>query len=293
MKNISLFFRDSKPFSQLVGLLFLFVMGFILALGVQMLFPAGYDTPASIRLSLVSQCFAQLLMFLLPAVLFTMLYQGGGKCLALDFSGRKWLLAGVAVVIFLLLVPINDWLTWWNDHWDLASLEATMRKMSNASKEAVERMLSLTAIGELVLQLFVVALIPAVCEEMFFRGALQQLFVRWFGNNHVAIIVTALVFSLAHGDLYGLVPRFVLGLLLGYLFFFSGSMLVNVCAHFFNNAIIVLLYFFYHKGTLAMSPDAPLQMPWYTTLFCTLAAAILFVQYFVKNGKKDTPEHSI
>ena len=269
-------------------------MGFILATGLQMLMFVGNDSPSAIRLSLLGQGLSQLLIFFLPAVLFVLLYKGSvAHYLHLDFHGHKWLLAGVAMVVFLLLVPINDWITWWNDQWDLGSLEAEMRRLSDASKLAIAQMLSLTSVGDLLLQLFVVALIPAVCEELFFRGALQQILRRWFGNMHVAVIVTAILFSLAHGDLYGLVPRFVLGLILGYLFFLSGSMLVNVCAHFCNNALIVILYYLYHQGVLATSPDTPLLMPWLTTLLCTLAAVALFILYFSKNDKNTHSQKTI
>lgn len=278
----------------MVGLFFLLLVGFILATGLQILFPVGYDSPAAIRLSLVSQCVSQLLIFFLPAVLFVAFYKDHAvSYLQLDFHGRKWVLAGVAVVIFLLLVPINDWITWWNDQWDLGSLDAELRKLSNTSKSTVDKMLSLTTVGDLVLQFFVVALIPAVCEELFFRGALQQILRQWFGNIHVAILVAALVFSVAHGDIYGLVPRFILGLLLGYLFYLSGSILVNICAHFFNNALIVVLYYLYHKGVLSTTPDTPLQMPWLTTLLCTLAAVALFALYFLSKGKKTPQKKSI
>lgn len=277
-----------------MGLFFLFLLGFILASGLQILLPVGYDTPSAIRLNLLVQCLGQLLTFFLPSVLFVLLYKGSiGPYLQLDFHGRKWLLAGVAMVIFLLLVPVNDWITWWNDRWNLGSLEAEMRRLSDASKLAIAQMLSLTSVGDLLLQLFVVALVPAVCEELFFRGAMQQIFRQWFGNVHIAIFVTAILFTLAHGDLYGLVPRFVLGLLLGYMFYLSGSLLVNICAHFFNNALIVILYYLYHKGVLATSPEVPLQLPWLTTLLCTLAAVALFALYFISKDKKNNSKKTI
>ena len=294
MKNLSLFFRDSKPFPHLVGLLFLFLIGFIIASGLQMLLPVGNDSPSSIRLNLIVQCVAQLLIFGLPAVLFVLLYKGNAASyLNLDFQGRKWITAGVAMVIFLLLVPVNDWITWWNDQWSLGPLETAMRRLSDASKDAIAQMLSLTSVGDLLLQLFVVALIPAVCEELFFRGALQQILRQWFCNVHVAIVVTAVIFTVAHGDIYGLVPRFVLGLLLGYMFYLSGSLLVNVSAHFFNNALIVILYYLYNKGVLATSPEVPFRMPWLTTLLCTLAAVTLFALYFLSKGKKTPQKKSI
>jgi membrane protease YdiL (CAAX protease family) len=289
VKKLSIFFSNSKPFPQLVGLFFLFLIGFILASGIPIFLPIGYDSPAAIRISMCLQVAAQLLTFFFPAMFFVSIYQDDvSQYLSFDLHGRKWLLAGVAVVIFLLLVPINDWITWWNDQWNLGSLEEPMRKISNASKTTVEKMLSLTTTGDLLFQLVVVALVPAVCEELFFRGALQQILRQWFGNAHVAIVVTALIFSLAHGDLYGLVPRFILGLLLGYLFYLSGSLLVNLCAHFFNNALIVVLYYLYHKDVIAMSPDTPLLVPCLTTLLCTLAAAALFALYFIKKAENDS-----
>ena len=294
MKSLSIFFHDSKPISQLVGLAFLFLLGFILATGLQILCPLGYDSPAAIRMALVMQCISQLFIFCLPALLFVALYKGhAATYIQLDFHRRKWLLAAVAMVIFFLLVPINDWVTWWNDRWNLGSLDAQLRSISDASKTTIAKMLSLTSVGDLLLQIFVVALIPAVCEELFFRGALQKILRQWFGNAHMAIVVTAILFSVAHGDIFGLVPRFLLGLLLGYLFFLSGSLLVNVCAHFFNNALIVVLYHFYNKGMIAANPDTPLQLPWHITLLCTLAAAALFVLYFLSKDKKTPQKKSI
>lgn len=259
-----------------------------------MLMPVDNGSPSSVRLNLLGQGLSQLLIFFLPAVLFVLLYKGNtATFLHLDFHGRKWILAGVAMVVFLLLVPVSDWITWWNDQWNLGPLQSAMRHMSDASKLAIAQMLSLTSVGDLLLQLFVVALIPAVCEEIFFRGALQQILRQWFGNIHVAILVTALLFTLAHGDVYGLVPRFLFGLLLGYMFHLSGSLLVNISAHFINNALIVVLYYLYHKGVLATSPEVPLQLPWLTTLLCTLAAVALFALYFLSKDRKNPSKKSI
>ncbi|MBR3412803.1 MAG: CPBP family intramembrane metalloprotease [Bacteroidales bacterium] len=291
MSRISIFFQDAKPFSKLLGLFFLFLTGFILATGLNNICPPSFVTPTAIRWSMLMQAISQLMMFLLPAVLFAMLfYDSTSPFLKLHFRVEHWRLSLVAVVILLLLVPLNDWITWWNDQWDLGGLEAEMRKMTQLSKDVVGKMLSLTNPSDLMLQILVVAFIPAVCEELFFRGALQQLLQEWFRNVHVAVIVTSLIFSLFHGDIYGLVPRFLLGVLLGYLFLQSGSLLVNVCAHFFNNALIVVLYYLYNKGVLSASPEIPLQMSWFTTLICAFSATALFVLYFVKKNTKKTSE---
>jgi membrane protease YdiL (CAAX protease family) len=77
-----------------------------------------------------------------------------------------------------------------------------------------------------------------------------------------------------------------MGVVLGYLFICSGSILVNVCAHFFNNAIVVVLYLFYHKGIISVAPTDPLSMPWHVVVLCTVGALLLFVVYFAKKTSK-------
>ena len=236
---------------------------------------------------LVVQAVSQLLMFLIPVLVFAGLFHPGiGSYLKLKGKG-SWRLALISMVMVVLLMPLNDVLTWWNEGWQFGPIEESMRRMSEMEKEMLEKMVSLTTVGDLVLQLVIIALVPAVCEELFFRGGVQQILSGWFKNRHVAVIVAALVFSLAHGDMYGAVPRFVMGLLLGYLFAYSGSMVVNISAHFFNNAAIVVMYYLYNRGELSMSPTEPLLMPWYVVVMCTVAVGILFVVYFLKNSSKE------
>ena len=282
-----MFFENAKPFSQLVGLFFLLLVGMIMAGGVQALIPIEGEGAGQIRMMLVVQAVSQLLMFLIPVLVFAGLFHSGiGSYLKLKGKG-SWRLALISMVMVVLLMPLNDVLTWWNEGWRFGPIEESMRRMSEMEKEMLEKMVSLTTVGDLVLQLVIIALVPAVCEELFFRGGVQQILSGWFKNRHVAVIVAALVFSLAHGDMYGAVPRFVMGLLLGYLFAYSGSMVVNISAHFFNNAAIVVMYYLYNRGELSMSPTEPLLMPWYVVVMCTVAVGILFVVYFLKNSSKE------
>jgi hypothetical protein len=95
-----------------------------------------------------------------------------------------------------------------------------------------------------LLNLFICAALPAIGEEFFFRGTLQQLFNQWFKNKHVAIIVTAFLFSAIHLQFYGFIPRFLLGLYLGYLFVWTGSLWAPIFAHFLHNGISVGIQYF-------------------------------------------------
>lgn len=284
--KISYFFKDTKPFGQLVGLFVLMIVGFVLAAGLQLTLPIG-EGPSGVRMELVMQGISQLLIFLIPAVLFALLFrEQAGRFLGV--RGCRWWQPLLAMLVLLLLMPAIDWLTKWNDGWNLGEIGERLRAVTAASEAVIERMLSLTGACDFMLQLLVVALVPALCEEIFFRGGVQQIFKGWFGNGHVAVVVTAFVFSVAHGDVYGLVPRFVMGLLLGYLFLYTGSIVVNVCAHFLNNAVIVVMYYLYHRGTIAFDPSEQMMLPWHVVVMCGAGAVLLFWLYFLKKPSDDS-----
>ena len=82
---------------------------------------------------------------------------------------------------------------------------------------------------------------PAIGEELIFRGYLQQKLAKRFGDMNASIFLTAFLFSLIHFHFDGLIPRFVLGILLGYLFYWGRSLWLPILAHFVNNAQGVVL----------------------------------------------------
>ena len=92
--------------------------------------------------------------------------------------------------------------------------------------------------------MFLIALIPAIGEELLFRGVLQQLFTKWTGEAHLAIFISAFLFSAIHLQFFGFLPRFVLGLVLGYMFYWSKNLWLPILAHFTNNAFAII--FNYH-----------------------------------------------
>ena len=232
---------------------------------------------------LIAQSLTQLLTFLVPVVLMTVIYYRTSmrEYLRLNFSGRHWYYALAGVVATLLIIPANDWLTTWNDSWNLGRIGALLRRLQDATEGVVESMMSTDTVWGLLGNLLVVALIPAVCEEVFFRAGIQNLLQKWVKNPHLAIWLTAIIFSLGHGEVFSFVPRFVLGALLGYLYVYGGSLLPNMMAHFVNNAILVVLYWLMARGVVDIDPEAPLQVDWALTALCTLAAvAVLAVTFW-------------
>ena len=236
---------------------------------------------------LIAQSLTQLLTFLVPVVLMTVIYYRTSmrEYLRLNFSGRHWYYALAGVVATLLIIPANDWLTTWNDSWNLGRIGELLRRLQDATEGVVESMMSTDTVWGLLGNLLVVALIPAVCEEVFFRAGIQNLLQKWVKNPHLAIWLTAIIFSLGHGEVFSFVPRFVLGALLGYLYVYGGSLLPNMMAHFVNNAILVVLYWLMARGVVDIDPEAPLQVDWALTALCTLAAIAVLAATFYR--KKD------
>ena len=259
----------------------------IATLATMALAQMGLDITAP-KAMLLTQGLSQLLIFLVPSLLFVYLFRRAERFLCYDCSRQQWRQVGLGLLALLLLTPAVDALGLWNDSWHFSgrweSVETALRTAAAHAETITGQMLTMTSWGDLLLVLLIVALIPAVCEEMLFRGIIQQSITRRWGNIHFAVWIAALLFSLCHGDLFALLPRLLLGALLGYLYAYSRSLLVNSLVHFFNNAIVVVHYYLYQHSVLHFSPDDPLGFSPALTLCCTAAAGFI-VWKILETGK--------
>jgi len=139
--------------------------------------------------------------------------------------------------------------------------------------DLTEKFLTTSSFNGLIFNLFLIALIPAVGEELLFRGTIQQL-IGGKNNQHLAIWITAFIFSAIHFQFYGFLPRFLLGAFLGYLFFWSKSIWLPIVAHFVNNAIVVIFYFLHINKKITLNID---EIGTNTTWYLGLASAAVVV----------------
>jgi len=130
------------------------------------------------------------------------------------------------------------------------------------AEEALKGLLHMDNLAELLANLFLVALLPALGEELVFRGVVQQQLMRRISNPWVAILVSAAVFSAAHFQFDGFLPRMLLGFLLGWLFWRTRNFWVPVAGHFFNNGIQVFGQYLYGKEMSAIDLEKDIQVPW-------------------------------
>jgi membrane protease YdiL (CAAX protease family) len=107
---------------------------------------------------------------------------------------------------------------------------------------------NMPAFSDLLTCLFASAFVPAVCEELFFRGTLQQQLSEWTKKPHIAIFITAVFFTLLHADIAGLPTVFAGGLMLGYAFYWTGSLRTNILMHFIFNGLTIVLDFIQQRS---------------------------------------------
>ena len=230
----------------------------------------------------IGQGISSAMMFIAPPIVFYCLTRKERPKQALGFRriSPVWLVF-VGLVLMFISLPVTNQLTAWNESLKLGdifqSLEELMKNLEQAAADVTERMLNADSLGGLLLNLFIIALIPAVGEELTFRGILQQGLTRSMKNPHVAIWLSAALFSFIHFQFYGFLPRMFLGLLLGYLFYITGSLWTNIAMHFLNNGTAVVLYYLNNKGTLNVDVDhfGAVQSPWLIAASAVVTAGLV------------------
>lgn len=154
-------------------------------------------------------------------------------------------------------------------------LESYLREAEEQSAELTDRLLETHSYAVLVLNLVVIGVLPAVCEELFFRGALQRC-ISQVAGWHVAIWVTAVFFSVIHFQFFAFFPRLVMGAALGYIYYYTGSLWSSIIAHFINNAVVVTVAFYeYNNGTEALS-GLGVGATWYVGVISLVCGMAMF-----------------
>ena len=204
----------------------------------------------------IGQGISSIFMFVVPPIVYYFVTRKEHQMRDLGFRSvnRPWpLFALAAIALIYVSIPVTTTLTTWNEGMKLGgalqALEDMMKALEESAAALTEQMLNVDTVGGLLLNLLVIALIPAIGEELTFRGVLQQGLTRRM-NPHVAIILTAAIFSFIHFQFYGFLPRMFLGVLLGYMFYVSGSLWPSILMHFLNNGTSVLLYYLCNKGVI-------------------------------------------
>lgn len=152
----------------------------------------------------------------------------------------------------------------------LKGLEDWARQKENDLANLTKMLTNFKSFGEFTLAFIVVGVLAGVCEEFFFRGIVQRELWRGSGNVHLAIWVSAFIFSAIHLQFFGFVPRVLLGALFGYLYYWSGNLIVPIVAHLFNNGFSLVMIYLFQQKIINTDIEKPEAAPWPVIIICAL-----------------------
>ena len=179
-------------------------------------------------------------------------------------------LVGLAFAATFAFMFVNAYLGEWNQSWSfpefMSGFEDWARSLEDAAAETTEKFTNFQTFGQFMIGMIVISILPGIGEELLFRGVVQNSLHRWTKNYHVAIWVSAFIFSFIHFQFFGLVPRMVLGAIFGYLYVWSGNLWYPIIAHMTNNGISVLLIYLANIGVLDIDMDSTESVPLYASL---------------------------
>lgn len=262
-------FYNMKPFSQLMFSVFVIIISFLAFMVVSLVIAIplfGMDSimnmanlndlsnPESLNVLKFFQVVQAIGLFIVPPFILGWLFYGQ----AINYLYLNKSFEGSSVILVLVLMffaaPFINFIGEINSNMHLpewlSGLETWMKNSEEKAAELTRIFLKVDSLGGLFFNLFMIAVLPGIGEELLFRGVIQRILTKWTQNYHWGIWIAAILFSALHMQFYGFVPRMLLGALFGYLLVWSGSMWLPIIAHFLNNGIAVIAMYFIDKGML-------------------------------------------
>ena len=183
----------------------------------------------------------QIVGMLIPALTFLLIIYGGNciKMMDLHMNFNLWTFP-LALFILISSFPLIQFAAQVNLK---IVLPEWMAQSASEIAGYIEMMAAMETSSDLLINLLIMAVIPAIVEEVFFRGLIQKELIKVMRNGHWGIVIGAIIFSSMHLQFDGFLPRFLLGLLLGYVYHYSRSLLVPMFVHFANNALMVYILY--------------------------------------------------
>jgi len=247
------------------------------------------NNPSCIPAMKFLQIAQSLSMFVIPPILFGwFISRNPWKYLNVN-RAPNGKMAAIVVLIGMLIIPAINLLGLLNQEMRLpgfmAGIEEWMKSAEERAGDLTDLFLTVNTFPAYLVNLLMIVIIPALGEEFFFRGVLQKIFHQWFKNPHMAVLFVAIIFSAFHMQFYGFFPRFVLGVLFGYLFLWSGNIWYPIVAHMINNFLPVTIAYLSGNNTEPSQLDTlgtgPEAWAWAVpSIILSMAAIAYFYRQF-------------
>lgn len=296
--------EEINPFLQLLLLLFYALLGgfvFGLLAIVIILIINGLGMVSNLELLLsgdpkfitefkIIQILSSIGTFILPPIALA-LTEGKKVTQFYNFKKPQTLLIFLVLTIMIVSMPFMEWTVLINQKMVLPDylkpVEQWMKEKEDAAMKITIQLITVRSNFDFIINLIMIAVLPAIGEELMFRGGVQRSLTKAFNSPHLAIWLTAIIFSAIHVQFYGFIPRMLLGAGFGYLYFYSGSLWYAMLAHFINNAYAVCAAFYMQKHNMPLNKaDEPIGFPWYGYLISAIITIALF-KFFKDSAERE------
>lgn len=208
-------------------------------------------------------------------------------------SHTTLLLLALTFGLVVASMPVNSAVMEWNMNLNFEAISPAFQEWAFAKEEQLreltEYLTRFESLGGLLAGLLVIAVLPALGEELIFRGIIQRRLYSLVGNPHVAIWGAAFVFSAIHLQFFGFFPRLLLGALFGYLYYWSGNLWYPIFAHFVNNGFTLVMLYLYQQGSISTNIDTAESLPRSTVLLAAIACGVCL--FLFKQRTNASPGH--
>ncbi len=278
--------------SFLVFLILGLILGFLIfktnILNPELL--TNYDNPLSVSVLKYFQIIQSIGLFVVPPFVLGYLFSGKSFSYLKLNNWAKPISFALVPLLIISAIPLINFMAEINSHLVLpdfmSGIEHWMKTSEESAAKVTKIFLKADGFGGLMLNVFMIALIPAVGEELLFRGILQNIFVKWTKNAHWGIFIAAFVFSFIHFQFYGFLPRMFLGIIFGYLYVWSKSLWLPMLGHFINNGFAVVVSYFV-TDQIANDKIESIGTDSQTIIFTVISVVLTFgIFYFIYKKEK-------
>jgi membrane protease YdiL (CAAX protease family) len=260
-------------FSLLYVIFLTAVFPYISGYTIETLQTADPKLPKVLGYLKLTQFLYTLVVYLVPPALFAYLADPSPAAWLHLQKSPKTLPIILAILVMIAGLPMVGFTGDWNHTWHLSE---TAKQMEKQAEILTRIMLQMPNFGTLLINLVLIAIVPAIAEEFFFRGVMQRLLIQMLHKAPwVAIIITALIFSAIHMEWLDFIPRVILGFLLGAIYYLSGNLWLPIIGHFLNNGVQVVMVYLYQAKLIHDDPMESETTAWYIAALSLIVTVAL------------------
>ncbi len=235
--------------------------------------------PENTSMTQIANAFASIIGFGVPALVVAYFTKGtfasnlGFKPISSEKQvGIVILLAFTGLILSGALGDLTDKITF------SSSIRTWATDLEAQYKKALMAMTQMRSIGDLILAIVAIAVVPAIVEELYFRATLQKIIIDWSGKPLLAIVITAILFSAFHFSYFGFLSRMSLGIVLGLIYYYTKTIWLPILMHFVNNAIGVSALYAVRNNPKKIDQVMDSNLTFYWVFIGLVALVILFKQ---------------